>query len=46
MSKDRKLAGDIGVNSTPTLFINGKKQVGGVSIEDLSAAIDAVLPKT
>jgi len=35
-----------GVNSTPTLFVNGKKVVGGVSIEDMSKTIDALLPKT
>ena len=35
-----------GVNSTPTLFINGKKQVGGVSIEDLAKVIDPLVTKS
>ena len=34
------------VNSTPTIFINGKKQVGGQSIEDLAKIIDPLLAKT
>jgi protein-disulfide isomerase len=35
-----------GVNSTPTIFVNGKKQNGAVSIEDLSKVIDPLLPKS
>ena len=47
MQAEQKRATDkFGVNSTPTLFINGKKQVGGVSIEDLAKVIDPLLPKS
>jgi len=47
MQAEQKRATDkFGVNSTPTLFVNGKKVVGGVSIEDMAKAIDALLPKT
>jgi protein-disulfide isomerase len=34
-----------GVNSTPTLFVNGKKVVGGVTIDDLAKVIDPLLSK-
>jgi protein-disulfide isomerase len=41
---ERSRAADkFGVNSTPTLFINGKRQKGGVSIEDLAKIIDPLL---
>ncbi len=33
----------LGVNSTPTFFINGKKMVGDVSIDTLAKEIDAYL---
>ncbi len=47
MQEEQKRATEkFGVNSTPTLFVNGKKHIGGVSIEDLAKAIDAFLPKT
>ena len=47
MQAEQKRATEkFGVNSTPTLFVNGKKHVGGVSIEDMAKAIDAFLPKT
>jgi protein-disulfide isomerase len=47
MQAEQKRATDkFGVNSTPTLFINGKKQVGGVSIDDLAKVIDPLLPKS
>jgi protein-disulfide isomerase len=47
MQAEQKRATDkFGVNSTPTLFVNGKKQVGGVSIEDLAKVIDPLLPKS
>ena len=47
MQAEQKRATDkFGVNSTPTLFVNGKKHVGGVSIEDMAKAIDSFLPKT
>lgn len=38
-----KEADDIGVNATPTLFINGQKIDGVVSIEELRAALDSAL---
>ena len=44
MQAEQKRATDkFGVNSTPTFFINGKKQVGGVSIEELAKVIDPLL---
>ena len=44
---ERKRATEkFGVNSTPTLFINGKKQVGGMSIDDLAKVIEPLLPKS
>jgi protein-disulfide isomerase len=47
MQAEQKRATDkFGVNSTPTLFINGKKQVGGLSIDDLAKVIDPILPKS
>ena len=47
MQAEQKRAADkFGVSSTPTLFINGKKQVGGVSIEDLAKVIDPLVTKS
>jgi protein-disulfide isomerase len=47
MQAEQKRATEkFGVNSTPTLFVNGKKVVGGISIEDMAKTIDALLPKT
>ncbi len=47
MQAEQKRATDkFGVNSTPTLFINGKKVVGGTSIEDLAKIIDPLLTKS
>jgi len=47
MQVEQKRATDkFGVNSTPTVFVNGKKVVGGVSIDDLAKVIDPMLPKT
>ena len=47
MQAEQKRATDkFQVNSTPTLFINGKKQVGGQSIEDLAKVIDPLLAKS
>ena len=47
MQTEQKRATDkFGVNSTPTLFVNGKKQVGGQTIEDLAKVIDPILPKS
>jgi protein-disulfide isomerase len=55
--KDQKLYNDIlamreraskeyQVQSTPTLFVNGKMQRGETSIDDLSKVIDPLLPKS
>jgi protein-disulfide isomerase len=44
--EQKRASEKFGVNSTPTLFVNGKKQVGGVSIEDLAKVIDPLLPKS
>jgi protein-disulfide isomerase len=44
---EQKRASDkFGVNSTPTIFVNGKKQQGAASIEDLAKVIDPLLPKS
>jgi protein-disulfide isomerase len=34
------------VESTPTLFVNGKPQKGGATIEQLEKLIDPLLPKS
>ena len=47
MQAEQKRATDkFGVSSTPTVFINGKKVVGGTSIEDLAKIIDPLLTKS
>jgi protein-disulfide isomerase len=38
-----RAAAKLGVNSTPTFFVNGKKMVGDQSIETLSKEIDPYL---
>ncbi len=38
-----RAAGKLGVNSTPTFFINGKKLVGDLSIETMAKEIDPYL---
>ena len=38
-----RAADKFGVTSTPTLFINGKMQKGGVSIDDLAKIIDPLI---
>jgi protein-disulfide isomerase len=44
MQEEQKRATDkFKVNSTPTLFVNGKMQKGGVSIEELAKVIDPLL---
>src|SRR5882724_6584868 len=44
MQEEQKRATDkFKVNSTPTLFVNGQMQKGGVSIEDLAKVIDTLL---
>jgi len=35
---------ELGVNATPTFFINGRRQIGGISFEDLSRMIDGLIP--
>jgi protein-disulfide isomerase len=45
-AEQKRASEKFGVNSTPTIFVNGKKQVGGVSIEDLAKVIDPMLPKS
>jgi len=37
---------DYKVESTPTIYINGKMQRGETSIEDLAKVIDPLLPKS
>jgi protein-disulfide isomerase len=44
MQAEQKRATDkFGVNSTPTLFVNGKKVVGGTSIDELAKLIEPLL---
>jgi protein-disulfide isomerase len=42
-AEQKRAADKFGVNSTPTLFINGKMQKGGVTIEELAKIIDPLL---
>jgi len=42
-AEQKRAADKFGVNSTPTLFVNGKIQKGGTSIEDLAKIIDPLL---
>jgi len=42
-SEQRRAADKFGVNSTPTLFVNGRMQKGGVSIDDLAKIIDPLV---
>lgn len=35
---------ELGVNATPTFFINGRRQIGGISFADLSRMIDGLIP--
>ena len=37
---------DFKVESTPTLFVNGKVQKGGATIEQLDKLIEPLLPKS
>ncbi len=43
VDRDLKDAQGLGVNSTPTFFINGKKYIGVQSIETLRTTVDAIL---
>ena len=45
-AEQKRATDKFGVNSTPTIFINGKKQVGGMSIDDLAKVIDPLLPRS
>ena len=45
-AEQKRATEKFGVNSTPTIFVNGKKQVGASSIEDLAKVIDPLLPKS
>ena len=46
MQTEQKRASDkFGVNSTPTIFVNGQKQVGAASIDELAKVIDPLLSK-
>jgi protein-disulfide isomerase len=45
-AEQKRATDKFGVNSTPTIFVNGKKQVGASSIEDLAKVIDPLLPKS
>jgi protein-disulfide isomerase len=42
-TEQRRAADKFGVSSTPTLFINGKIQKGGSSIEELAKVIDPLI---
>jgi protein-disulfide isomerase len=42
LERDEALAIDLGINSTPTVFLNGRK-ISVRSIEDLRAAMNAAL---
>ena len=42
-NEQKRAADKFGVNSTPTLFVNGKMQKGGTSIEELAKIIDPLL---
>ncbi len=43
LAEDVALGNKLGVDSTPTLFINGRKLLGGRSINDLKSEIDQLL---
>lgn len=45
-AEQKRATDKFGVNSTPTIFVNGKKQVGASTIEDLAKVIDPLLPKS
>ena len=44
INETRKRGADaFGITGTPTFFINGKREVGFLSVDELSAKIDALL---
>jgi protein-disulfide isomerase len=46
VAEQMRASNKFGVSYTPTLFVNGKKQVNGESIDDLVKVIEPLLPKT
>jgi protein-disulfide isomerase len=46
IQQDQEIAGRVGVNGTPTMFVNGERVVGAVPFETLKAAIDRQLAAT
>jgi len=42
-AEQKRASEKFGVNSTPTLFVNGRIQKGGMSIDDLAKVIDPLL---
>ena len=45
VSNDRADGQDLGVNSTPTFFINGEKNAGVLTLETFKSKIDSILQK-
>ncbi|MGB8931984.1 MAG: thioredoxin domain-containing protein [Anaeromyxobacteraceae bacterium] len=45
ITEDQQLAGRIGANGTPTMFVNGEKVEGAVPFEMIKPAIDRALAK-
>jgi protein-disulfide isomerase len=45
ISEDQQLAGRVGANGTPTMFVNGEKVEGAVPFEQIKPAIDRALAK-
>jgi protein-disulfide isomerase len=45
ISQDQQVAGRVGANGTPTMFVNGEKVEGAVPFETLKAAIDRALAR-
>lgn len=43
IQKDQQVAGEIGVNSTPTFFVNGKKMAGAMPFEQFKMVIESEL---
>jgi protein-disulfide isomerase len=45
LARDLSTAQDIGVNSTPTFFVNGKRVAGALPFSEFKTLIDAELKK-
>jgi protein-disulfide isomerase len=43
VASDKKRGADLGVHSTPTIFINGRQVLPPVNVATIRAAIDAAL---